>query len=119
MSWKQNDIWVDNLRGALIELSDIQLQRDLWNARVPGRCSSYIELYSKLFDDFSVEEFVIKFKEFNLSEIFYAEATKLITLLNLYDEKDKSENEILLDSEWINISEMAKDVLRVLEKELY
>lgn len=110
-------IEVFNIRNRLKELSDLQIQDELWHGKVKGYISSYVELMCSLFDDLRFEEFVSSGAyEWGFSEELIEELKKLETMLKKYD-KDNGLDDILADPKWIEISVQAKVVMDKWPKE--
>ncbi len=112
----------DNLK----ELSDIELQRKLWlNINNPtNQVSSYDELYCRLFDDNSIEDFIEnELINIKVKPKFLFEIKKLIQMLNDFKEPElyqESKNDLyILDNlNWHMISEQSKLVLYLWNEEI-
>lgn len=105
----------------LSELSDLDLQRKLWlnENNETGLISSYSELMCSLFDDFTFGEFIDKWaSQIGLSGSAVIELNKLRKLLNSYDEKLLSDEEIINDPKWGGIADQAQIVIEAWNKDL-
>lgn len=104
---------VKNIYNKIVELSDADLQTKLWlnMNNDTGLISSYAEVMSTLFDDFSFDDFVDNTaSKMGLSRSVVLELLKLRDLLNGYNEKE-SDEEIINDIEWEKVVEQAKKVI--------
>jgi len=109
---------IENIYRIIVELANLSLQRKLWlnEENDTGLISSYAELMSSLFDDFSFDDFIDnRDSKIGLSNSVIFELNKLRDLLNSYNEKEADE-EILSDPKWKKIVEQAKIVIKKWDK---
>ncbi len=109
---------IENIYRVIIELSDLNLQRQLWlnENNDTGLISSYNELMSSLFDDFNFDDFIDNIApKIGLTPSVIFELNNLRDLLNNYTEKEFDE-EILDDPEWWNVVEQAKITINLWDK---
>jgi hypothetical protein len=109
-----NKIVIENIYNKILEASDLDRQRKLWlnENNDTGWISSYTELMCGLFDDNDFDSFIDKTAaEAGFPSKTIIELDKLRTLLNNYQEGDKTDAEIINDPEWKKISDQAKVVL--------
>lgn len=105
---------IENIYRMIVELESLSLQRKLWlnQNNDTGLISSFNELMSSLFDDFSFDDFVENgAKKIGLPNSLIIELKKLREMLNSYVEKE-SDEEIINDPEWKKIGEQAKIVIK-------
>ncbi len=103
-------IWKNNILKSLLDLSDIEFQKETWLGKNPHFISSYIETINTLFDDFDFERYVDYYKSINGNDELYSQFNKLINMVNQYQEPDSDEL-ILKDKKWIAITKMAKEII--------
>lgn len=104
---------IENIYRIIIQLANLSLQRKLWlnENNDTGLISSFCELMSSLFDDFSFDDFVDNEAEkIGFPNSLIIELKKLRELLNSYVEKE-SDEEIINDPEWKKIVEQANIVI--------
>lgn len=107
-----------NLLFDLTELSDPALQRKRWLSNDPMEISSYVELMCRLFDDNHLEQFIASPDPGSrISAQTLKGLTDLKNCLELYPEKETDE-EILNDPAWIQITLQASRVLRSWEMDI-
>ena len=101
-----------NIYNNIEELSDLDLQYKVWiKAEVPNYVSSYTELRCSLFDSSDYKGFIERdIKAYDLKEEFVNKLIELYPILKNYDDKDKTELEIINDPAWKSISELAKEI---------
>jgi hypothetical protein len=108
-----------NIYNDILELSSRDLQISYWLKGDQGKISGYVELMNSLFDDSDFDLFVDKeILDLKLSDNFIQEIQKLRDLLNLYNDKGKSQEEIIYDIEWQKITAQAQKVIYLWKKEL-
>jgi hypothetical protein len=103
--------YIENIYEDLLELSDIKIQKQYWNNKNPGHVSSYTELMCRLFDDDCFDDFVGLLKK--NAGCFQDQVKQIVDLhekLNLYNEKGKTDNNILSDTKWWEIVKLSKVV---------
>lgn len=104
---------IENIYTTIIQLANLSLQRKLWlnENNDTGLISSFYELMSSLFDDFSFDDFVDNGAEkIGFPNSLIIELKKLRELLNSYVEKE-SDEEIINDPEWKKIVGQANIVI--------
>lgn len=104
---------IENIYRLIIQLANLSLQRKLWlnENNDTGLISSFFELMSSLFDDFSFDAFVDNGAEkIGFPNSLIIELKKLRELLNIYVEK-KSDEEIINDPGWKKIVKQANIVI--------
>lgn len=110
---------LNNIYNDLLELSSISTQREKWILGTRTGISSYIELMNRLYDDDDLGKFI---KEeiilLGASETFISCLQDLDLMLNSYDDKGQSREQIIEDKDWIKITEKAKEVLNFWDREL-
>lgn len=100
-----------NILNDFEELSNLELQSELWLNGVKGQ-SSYTELMCRLFDEDCLEIYV----ERNFfSEEIREKLSSLINKLNHFDGDSMEQDAILISTEWIGISENAAKLLPLLK----
>jgi hypothetical protein len=110
-------LWKSNINLSLQELADINLQRQLWLGKNPGKISSPDELYNGLFDDDLFDEF-LEVENNGLNKAQLELAKTLSSRLKAYSPGDSAlpDAEIMLeDLEWIKITHIAAELLTLLE----
>lgn len=103
-------IWKNNILKSLIDLSDIEFQRETWLGKSPYFISSYIETVSTLFDDNDFERYVEYYKSIYGADNLYSEFESLIMMVNQYNEPNSDEL-ILKDEKWILITKKGKEII--------
>ncbi len=106
-------IIIENIYNDLLEISDLSLQEKLWLNRnnSTGRISSYTELVCRLFDDNNIDNFIkISASENGFSAKIVSELNLLRNKLNEYEGRGTDE-EIINDPKWKEISEQASKVI--------
>ena len=103
-------IWKINILKSLIDLSDIDFQKETWLGNNPNFISSYIETVNTLFDDFDFERYVKYYASINGKNDLYFRFNDLINMINQYEEPDNDEL-ILKDPKWISITNKAKEII--------
>lgn len=113
-----NEFVLRNIYNNIEELSDPDLQYKVWiKAEIPDHISSYTELRCSLFDSNDYEGFITRdVKEFDLKEEFIHKLIELNVVLKGYEDKGKTELEIINDPVWRDISKVAKEVKTLWEK---
>lgn len=109
------DLEIEQLYNTIVETSDITLQRKMWlnENNDLGLISSYVELMCSLFDDFYFDDFIDSTAaKIGLPNSTILELNKLRDMLNNYNEGNKSDEEIINDSEWLKVVEQAQEVLK-------
>ncbi len=107
------NIYVENIYNDIEELADLEMQRVIWLGKDPTRCSSYIEIMCRLYDDDKFTDFLAAPEPYLKSnDPAVIELLKLDQMLHQYKEKDTDE-EIINDPEWVLISKQAKLVLEL------
>ncbi len=103
---------LQNIYNNIKELSDRDLQYKVWiKAEIPNYVSSYEELMNQLLDDNDFEGVITNhIREYKLKEEFKDKMFELNTLLNNYDDTNKTQLEIIKDPAWIIITELAREV---------
>jgi GDP-D-mannose dehydratase len=112
------DTLTRNIYNDIIELSDLSLQRKLWlnENNDTGLISSYVEVMCRLFDDNRFDDFIDNTaSKIGLSSSTIFELHKLRELLNNYSKKEVDE-EVIADSDWGQVVEQAKTVIKEWEK---
>jgi hypothetical protein len=102
-----------NIRSLLNELGSLELQRRRWLGE-DTRVSSYTELMCGLFDDCDIEEFSknVLGTDPRLLDLKHA-VDDLISVLNTYNEADRSDADILIDPQWVEITDQGAAVLKL------
>lgn len=118
----QQKIIIDNLLFELKILSDLNFQRRVWGGiKAEGweKFSSWSEHMCRLYDDCFFENFVGKdWTNYDFSDALHAILKDLNGCLNKYNNKNKSDMEIINDSEWIRITKIARKAYNIMKKEL-
>lgn len=109
---------INHLLFDLAELADPALQRKRWLSNDAHETSSYAELMCRLFDDNHLEQFIDSpDPDSRISAPTLKALTDLKNCLELYPEKETDE-EILNDPAWIQITLQASKVLRSWEMDM-
>ena len=118
-----NKQWIRNIKHAMIGLSSVEYQVELWMKGKEGSCGSYIESVESL-DDYNIDLFLgAESSRFNLSDKLRELMKSYMNVLNDYCEavvkadmvyKDE---EIVQDPQWHEIVSLAKKCLDLLDKE--
>ena len=109
------NIWIENIYRDILELSDLDKQRNSWLGNDPNYVSSYVKIMCRLFDDNDFDNFIdIESDKLGVSYTLVTELKKLRELLNQYEEGDKTDKEIIEDPLWVLIVNQAKIVISVM-----
>ena len=107
---KQDSIknWRRRWLFCLFEFSHLTFQRKLWvEAAYPDIIGDYGEGMCQYFDDLGFDDnYVNEIDNGYISKEEYNTIKEFHELLSEYDDKEKSDSEILVDSDWIEISEI-------------
>lgn len=104
-----NEIIFNNIFEDIVEISDSNFQKEVWLGKNPTKCSSYIEVMCRLFDDNMFDTFV----DYDAYKIGFTQRTiiklnKLRKELNNYKEPDVNDDmKIITDSNWDKIRQIA------------
>ncbi len=112
------NLYLSNIYGRLIELSDIALQRKIWlnEDNDTGKMSSYAELINSLFDDYGFDQFLDKEAiEWGVPSNIVEQLDGVRSMLNVYidreNKKPRTERQILSDPEWLQIVDRTKEIM--------
>lgn len=110
-----DDIWGKNIYDSIKAISDIERQRKAWLGKDKNRAASFLEDTSMLYDSFDFSNFLEDdyYKLEALSKNLYKELLCLHHLLDKYDKNGKSDEEILVDPEWMVITKQARKVIEI------
>ena len=100
------------------ELSDIDFQKKCWNNEVKNYISTYIDLRMSFFEANDIDSFVeYEALQCGFSVLLISQMDKLRSKFHSYKRK---ESDILIfdDPEWISISDLAKEIVILWEKEI-
>ena len=106
---------LEDIFNDILEISDINMQKKMWlnENNDTGLISSYVELMNRLFDDNNFS-YVIENEAIALDlepELIFALKT-LRNALDGYVDKE-TDQEIITDPKWIEISEQAKSIIKM------
>jgi hypothetical protein len=114
-------LWLHLVLSNIQVISDRNYQYENWvKANNPKIFDFYTERMAHLFDDADVENFIKHHAiEAGLDEVQRAALSKIVNSIDKYDGSKLTDEEILKDPNWIKITDMAKEVLKVLPKDTY
>jgi len=98
----------------ILEISDIEFQKRAWFGQYKNYISSYSELMCRLFDDDKYTLFINQYaKSLGYSFSFIKKLNALELKLNSFNKNELlSDLEIINDSYWHKISDMAKTIIQ-------
>jgi hypothetical protein len=112
--------WKKNLFNAIKDLADIGFQKAVWLGGSTEYVSSYKEVILSIYDAY-FEDFIGKeWDNFQYSDKLHflmAELNNMISKYAVDKGKEKVEEVILIDPEWIAITEKAKEVINLWKEE--
>jgi len=102
-----------NIYFDILEISNIELQKESWFGLAENHVSSYSELMCRLFDDDRFELFLDEYVfQLDYAVSFREKLELLKESLNTFNNDEaKTEMEIINDIEWIKISQLAKSII--------
>lgn len=109
-----NNINLENIYDCILEISDIEEQKRIWNGNTPNIIASYDDVMLSLFDDFLFDNFIDDY--LNAIEISIEFKEKIILFrdkLKLFDGYSLNYKKITKHPNWVEISKIAQDVLRL------
>ena len=116
--------WKENVYNSLYDIADLEYQKILWKGLDSRYIFSFSEAISGLYDDCNFEEFIgDNWNNLELSDNLHSHLKDFDKLLSQYIKnivKEKQENnhvsrddeDILYDPQWINISNIAKQIIK-------
>lgn len=108
-----NQIVFNNIFNDILEISDREFQRVVWLGRCPTICSSFVEVYCRLYDDDDFSSFVsVDSIAIGFSDDTIQAFKDLIELMERYVELE-TDAEIIEDPNWIIITEQASVVVQL------
>jgi len=117
MKW--NSEMLENIYLSIEEISNIKFQKKLWENKIPGMISSYIEAVCSLFDDSCFDIFIDDYlNRIEVSKEFKEKIENLREELNLFDGSEMTNRQIFKHPKWINIAEIAKVIISQWNKEI-
>lgn len=108
------------LLGVIYNISDAEYQERVWVKGLGPECSNFDETMCNFFDDYNAEEVVKNYKDYGISQKQYKVLLKFYNTLREYSDKTPetvNDHEVLSDSDWYKIQEMAKKVLEAFDYE--
>ena len=114
-----NIIWtkeiIEIIYCCLLDISDIEDQRKVWRGDFsPTRVGDYIEYNCRLYDDFFFDNFIDDYLNvIEVSKDFKDKIELLRIKLDSFDGSEMKYNKILKHPQWIEISDIAKEVLKL------
>lgn len=113
-------LWQDNLYREIKDLSDIDFQKLTWAGKHPEFISSFSETIATLYDDFDFERFIQYYKSTKGENEIYGMFCELNEMIIRYkkvgyeaENKKGGYNVILSDSNWIEITQKAKEIIQI------
>lgn len=114
MNTEQLNNWKLNILNSIKEISDLENQKLTWTGKHLNEVSSYVEVINTLYDDYFFDEFIayVKENEPEKKEL-YSMILELDDKINNYQEKEKSNLEIINDPKWIHITKVAESITKI------
>lgn len=114
-----NEIIFNNIFEDIVEISDSNFQKEVWLGKNLKKCSSYVEVMCRLFDDNRFDIFVDSDAyEIGFTQRTIIELHKLRKKLKNYKEPDVNDDmKIIADSNWDNIRQIASLVIELWRKD--
>lgn len=110
-------VWEKNLFNAIKDVSDIDFQRKAWIGKDPQYISSFSEVISILYDDFDFERYIQYYKSIKGEDTLHKLLSELDQMINEYEAPETDEL-ILADPRWIEITNKAKETWLLLSKQV-
>lgn len=113
------NLWLHLVLENIQTISDLDYQYENWvkgsNANIQD---SYIETMSRLFDDSDVNNFIANYAvKAGLTYLQTIELKKIIDAIDHYDGSKLTHEQLLKDPQWIKITDMAKETLKIMPKD--
>ena len=108
--------WLKRIIFEVREISDLNLQHRVWvMGEGDNYISSYDEMMCMLFDSDCFDDFLSE-ADGVIDSILLTKLNCLKEALNGYDNKDKTDAQIIIDTNWIKISILAKEIIEYYDK---
>lgn len=102
-------IWEKNLLNAIKDFSDIDFQRRAWLGKDPQYISSFSEVICVLYDDNNFDRYIKYLESIRRDDDLKNLMSELDQIINEYEEAETDEF-ILTDPKWIEITNKAKEI---------
>ncbi|MFD2162264.1 hypothetical protein ACFSJU_07655 [Paradesertivirga mongoliensis] len=107
--------WEGSIFNAIKDVADIDSQKKTWLGKDPHYISSFSEVINILYDDFDFEQYVKYYEQVKGKDALYILFSELDEKINEYDASGKTDEQILEDPPWIEITQKAKEISRMLD----
>ncbi|MDX2128383.1 MAG: hypothetical protein SFU91_05035 [Chloroherpetonaceae bacterium] len=112
MTQEDINIWEINLFNAIKDVSDLDMQRKAWLGKSLDYVSSFSEIISILYDDFDFKKYIDYYERNHKENEFCLQMKKLDEMISNYKPLISDES-ILFDINWIEITKQAKIIIEL------
>lgn len=110
---EQLNNWKINIFNSIKNISDLETQKISWLGNHPIYQSSFSEIINTLYDDSEFEEYISYLKKNGTNRSLYSKMVLFEKKLSNYIKTDKTDIEVLNDSEWKELTLQAKEIIKL------
>jgi len=110
---EQLNNWKVKIFNSIKDISDFDQQKLTWLGKHPIYVSSSSETINTLYDDIDFELFIDYCRENEENKPLYFKLVELNKKINKYIQIEKTDIEVLNDSEWKDITLIAQEIIKL------